>query len=146
MIACPGAAGLVTLRLLGVADYRNSEYSFVTSRLRRLVLSDRYFFVTCNLLRTRAVLNEDGFEILLTCLLLLCASVSLGLMQSIFSHLLSARWRRQVSFGKRRRWPRRDKPRARRLHDGYPDRPFAFNGSVARLSVTSVHWSAMLSF
>jgi len=34
------------------------------SRLRRLVLSDRYFFVTCNLLRTRAVLNEDDFEIL----------------------------------------------------------------------------------
>jgi REP element-mobilizing transposase RayT len=34
------------------------------SRLRRLVLSDRYFFVTCNLLRTRAVLNEEDFEIL----------------------------------------------------------------------------------
>jgi putative transposase len=34
------------------------------SRLRRLVLSDRYFFVTCNLLRTRAVLNEDDFEVL----------------------------------------------------------------------------------
>jgi len=34
------------------------------SRLRRLVLSDRYFFVTCNLLRTRGVLNEDDFEIL----------------------------------------------------------------------------------
>jgi len=34
------------------------------SRLRRLVLSGRYFFVTCNLLRTRAVLNEDDFEIL----------------------------------------------------------------------------------
>jgi len=34
------------------------------SRLRRLVLADRYFFVTCNLLRTRAVLNEDDFEIL----------------------------------------------------------------------------------
>jgi putative transposase len=34
------------------------------SRLRRLVLSDRYFFVTCNLLRTRPVLNEDDFEIL----------------------------------------------------------------------------------
>jgi putative transposase len=34
------------------------------SRLRRLVLADRYFFVTCNLLRTRAVLDEDDFEIL----------------------------------------------------------------------------------
>jgi putative transposase len=34
------------------------------SRLRRLVLADRYFFVACNLLRTRAVLNEDDFEIL----------------------------------------------------------------------------------
>jgi hypothetical protein len=34
------------------------------SRLRRLVLSDRYFFVTCNLLRTRAVLSEDDFEVL----------------------------------------------------------------------------------
>ena len=33
------------------------------SRLRRLVLSGRYFFVTCNLLRTRAVLSEDDFEI-----------------------------------------------------------------------------------
>jgi len=33
------------------------------SRLRRLVLSDRYFFVTCNLLRTRGVLNEDDFEV-----------------------------------------------------------------------------------
>jgi len=33
------------------------------SRLRRLVVSGRYFFVTCNLLRTRAVLNEDDFEI-----------------------------------------------------------------------------------
>jgi hypothetical protein len=28
------------------------------------VLSGRYFFVTCNLLRTRAVLNEDDFDIL----------------------------------------------------------------------------------
>ena len=34
------------------------------SRLRRLVLSDPYFFVTCNLLRTRRILNEDDFEIL----------------------------------------------------------------------------------
>ena len=34
------------------------------SRLRRLVLSERYFFVTCNLLWTRAVLTEDDFEIL----------------------------------------------------------------------------------
>ena len=34
------------------------------SRLRRLLLSGRYFFVTCNLLRTRAMLNEDDFEIL----------------------------------------------------------------------------------
>jgi REP element-mobilizing transposase RayT len=34
------------------------------SRLRRLALSDRYFFVTCNLLRTRGVLNEDDFETL----------------------------------------------------------------------------------
>ncbi len=34
------------------------------SRLRRLVLSDRYFFVTCNLLRTRNRLDQDDFEIL----------------------------------------------------------------------------------
>ncbi len=34
------------------------------SRLRRLVLSDRYFFVTCNLLRTKKRLNDDDFEIL----------------------------------------------------------------------------------
>jgi hypothetical protein len=34
------------------------------SRLRRLVLSDQYFSVTCNLRRTRAVLNEGDFEIL----------------------------------------------------------------------------------
>ena len=34
------------------------------SRLRRLVLSDRYFFVTCNLLRTRGPLNNNDFDIL----------------------------------------------------------------------------------
>jgi REP-associated tyrosine transposase len=34
------------------------------SRLRRLVLTDRYFFVTCNLLRTRDRLNEAGFKVL----------------------------------------------------------------------------------
>ncbi len=34
------------------------------SRLRRLVLSQRYFFVTCNRLRTRAALEDDDFEIL----------------------------------------------------------------------------------
>ena len=34
------------------------------SRLRRLVVSDRYFFVTCNRLRTRAALNDVDFEIL----------------------------------------------------------------------------------
>jgi putative transposase len=34
------------------------------SRLRRLVLSDRYFFVTCNLRRTRTRLSDDDFEIL----------------------------------------------------------------------------------
>ncbi|HUY14130.1 MAG TPA: hypothetical protein VMX16_10960 [Terriglobia bacterium] len=34
------------------------------SRLRRLILSDRYFFVTCNLLRTKKLLNDDDFEIL----------------------------------------------------------------------------------
>ena len=28
------------------------------SRLRRLVLSDRYFFITCNLLRSRRTLDE----------------------------------------------------------------------------------------
>jgi len=32
------------------------------SRLRRLVLSDRYFFVTCNLLRSRRALAERDFE------------------------------------------------------------------------------------
>ena len=34
------------------------------SRLRRLALSDRYFFVTCNLRRTRTQLSDDDFEIL----------------------------------------------------------------------------------
>lgn len=34
------------------------------SRLRRLVLSDRYFFVTCNRPRTRGALDNDDFEIL----------------------------------------------------------------------------------
>ncbi len=34
------------------------------SRLRRLVLSDRYFFVTCNVLPTRARLDSGDFEIL----------------------------------------------------------------------------------
>jgi putative transposase len=34
------------------------------SRLRRLVLSDRYFFVTCNLLRSRDPLNDADFDIL----------------------------------------------------------------------------------
>jgi putative transposase len=34
------------------------------SRLRRLVLCDRYFFVTCNLLRARNPLNDDDFRIL----------------------------------------------------------------------------------
>jgi putative transposase len=34
------------------------------SRLRRLVLSDRYFFVTCNRRRTRRELGEDDFAIL----------------------------------------------------------------------------------
>ena len=34
------------------------------SRLRRLVLSDRYFFVTCNLLRTRGKLHDDDFKTL----------------------------------------------------------------------------------
>ncbi|HKT11516.1 MAG TPA: transposase [Terriglobia bacterium] len=34
------------------------------SRLRRLVLSDRYFFVTCNLLRTRESLQDADFRIL----------------------------------------------------------------------------------
>ena len=32
------------------------------SRLRRLVLSDRYFFVICNLLRSRSALGERDFE------------------------------------------------------------------------------------
>ncbi len=34
------------------------------SRLRRLVLSDRYFFVTCNLLRTREKLANADYAIL----------------------------------------------------------------------------------
>jgi REP element-mobilizing transposase RayT len=34
------------------------------SRLRRLVLSDRYFFVTCNLQLTRESLQEADFRIL----------------------------------------------------------------------------------
>ncbi len=34
------------------------------SRLRRLVLTDRYFFVTCNLLRTRNQLSEADFKVL----------------------------------------------------------------------------------
>jgi putative transposase len=40
------------------------RYAPGVSRLRRLVLSDRYFFVTCNLLRTRTLLNDPDFEIL----------------------------------------------------------------------------------
>ena len=32
--------------------------------MRRLVLSDRYFFVTCNRLRTRGILHDDDFKIL----------------------------------------------------------------------------------
>ena len=34
------------------------------SRLRRLVLSDRYFFVTCNLQRTRESMQDADFRIL----------------------------------------------------------------------------------
>ncbi len=34
------------------------------SRLRRLVLSDRYFFITCNLRGTRGPFKDDDFEIL----------------------------------------------------------------------------------
>jgi putative transposase len=34
------------------------------SRLRRLVLSDRYFFVSCNLLRGRPFLSENEFNLL----------------------------------------------------------------------------------
>jgi len=34
------------------------------SRLRRLVLSDRYFFVTCNLLRTRVKLDDKDLAVL----------------------------------------------------------------------------------
>ena len=34
------------------------------SRLRRLVLSDRYFFVTCNVPRTRETLREADFRVL----------------------------------------------------------------------------------
>jgi hypothetical protein len=34
------------------------------SRLRRLILADRYFFVTCNLLRTRHPFDAEDFEIL----------------------------------------------------------------------------------
>ena len=36
----------------------------LVSRLRRLVLSDRYFFVTCNLLRGRRVLSADELNLL----------------------------------------------------------------------------------
>ena len=34
------------------------------SRLRRLVLSDRFFFLSCRVLPTRRPLSEDGFAIL----------------------------------------------------------------------------------
>ena len=34
------------------------------SRLRRLVVSDRYFFVTCNRLQARGRLEDTDFEIL----------------------------------------------------------------------------------
>jgi len=34
------------------------------SRLRRLVLSDRYFFVTCKVLRSRGLLAEVDFQTL----------------------------------------------------------------------------------
>jgi NAD(P)-dependent dehydrogenase (short-subunit alcohol dehydrogenase family) len=34
------------------------------SRLRRLVVTDRYFFVTCNLRRIRSALGDGDFQIL----------------------------------------------------------------------------------
>lgn len=39
-------------------------YACAISRLRRLVLSDQYFFVTCNLRRTRALLQDTDFRML----------------------------------------------------------------------------------
>jgi putative transposase len=40
------------------------EYNLAMSRLRRLYLSDHYFFVTCRLARGRHVLTEAGFHCL----------------------------------------------------------------------------------
>ena len=40
------------------------RYAPAMSRLRRRVVCDRYFFVTCNRVRTRTALNDDDFEIL----------------------------------------------------------------------------------
>jgi putative transposase len=51
------STGMVVFRLCGL-------YSSAMSRLRRLVLADRYFFVTCNLLRRRRLLSDSDFEIL----------------------------------------------------------------------------------
>ncbi len=62
---CSGARSKVAPRFIGaalVAGALDPGYNRGMSRLRRLTLSDRYFFVTCNLLRSRSALAERDFE------------------------------------------------------------------------------------
>src|SRR4051812_41251732 len=51
------------------------------SRLRRLVLSDRFFFVTCTLSRQRALLGEEEF---------ICLSDSIQLARQVHGFLITA--------------------------------------------------------
>ena len=50
-----------TLRLLRAV---RANYNRTVSRLRRLVLADRYFFVTCNLERGRRLLSNEELSLL----------------------------------------------------------------------------------
>jgi putative transposase len=54
------------------------------SRLRRLVLSDRYFFVTCNLLPSRHALGERDFELLASSLVRMRAKHGFALTAWVF--------------------------------------------------------------
>ena len=61
----PVAQSLVVQRLCGfeglLIDGRGGKLSGM-SRLRRLVLSDRFFFVTCRIVRHREALGETDFQ------------------------------------------------------------------------------------
>ena len=52
------------LGLCGSSLGESGVWCVVMSRLRRLVLSDRFFFVTCRLLPLRGTLLEAEFELL----------------------------------------------------------------------------------